>query len=225
MRILVQSLAFVSGFVSNLVCQTLRCVFNLAGFALLSLLGALGMIVGILRIAGGGGKKGSELCRSSWSKIRKAACMLASATLQFLGVASLVTPLLRAAQASSESFTLNGLYAPARPNRSQWQALFGLNSWKEPEPAKATSKPKKTATPSAKPRLVEELPTIEQPAPKKRRPKPQEEEWATLADMYIRCRTQSEADRIRLKMATRHPRRYLAALNATERRGNFKATA
>lgn len=223
MRLLVQSLMFVSGFVSNLACQALRCAFNLVGFALMSLLGTMGTLVGLLRVAGGGGEKGSELCRSSWSRIKRAAGMFASATLQLLGVVSLVTPLLRAAQASSERLSVNGVYAPSSPNRGRWQGLFGLNSWEPLEPA--PSRPKKVAMAVAKPKTKGALPKPEQAWTKNPRPNSHEEEWTLLAEMYLRCRTREEADRIRLKMATRHPRRYLAALNATERRGNFRATA
>lgn len=213
-------LMFVSGFVSNLACQILRALFNALGFIILVVFGLLGLTVGLLRLAGGGKEKGFALCSSSWITLRISARMALKAVAQAAGSLSMVTPLLRAAQASSEPFGMNGVYAPASPNRMPIQGLFGLNSWTV---SSIKVVPSNTTVSENRPmpvvgKKVENAPNIRifEPArPKKSRSAvSSERDWEQLARKYLDARTRAEADRVRIEMAMRHPVKYLKVLHA-----------
>lgn len=260
MRLVTSTLMFLAGFVSNLACQTVRATTNALGSVLFAAIGSVGLLVGLLRLLGGGKDKGLQLCSLSWVLLRKGIVMLLRSAVQAIGVATMATPLLRAAQASSEKFAIQGLYSPSSGKRSTLQKLLGLNSWQRedrwrvvdeggpkrkpaPKPRVALEPPKEKARPKlvnlpaahvapavpqekARPKVVDLPPPkvasvkvkVEKKVRRPRKPKISEElkrkDWENLAEMYFQCKTQRDADRIRLAMASRHPLLYLDALEA-----------
>lgn len=239
MRLVTSTLMFLAGFVSNLACQTVRATTNALGSVLFAAIGSVGLLVGLLRLLGGGKDKGLQLCSLSWVLLRKGIVMLLRSAVQAIGVATMATPLLRAAQASSEKFAIQGLYSPSSGKRSTLQKLLGLNSWQRedrwrvvdeggpkrkpaPKPRVALAVPQEKARPKVvdlpPPKVASVKVKVEKKVRRPRKPKISEElkrkDWENLAEMYFQCKTQRDADRIRLAMASRHPLLYLDALEA-----------
>lgn len=215
---------FLAGFLGNLLCQAVRSALNLALSASLIAAALPRFLLGSLMLLGGGWAKGAASCARAWETTKRSGAALAVGCVQGVGAATLVTPLLRGAQASSETFRMQGVYAPNSPDANGLQRVFGLNAW-ETAPKKAVPKRKE-----ARPNLAEikvenrtrstDLNAIEaKEVPRtKSTPRPKAStklrEWEGLARAYLESRTVSEADRVRLRMATRHPRLYLKALTA-----------
>lgn len=203
---------FVAGFLGNLICQAARAMLNIVASVLAFALAATRLLLGSLMILGGGWRKGADLCASAWEAAKISGASLAVGCVQGLGAATLVTPMLRGAQASSEKFSMQGVYAPNAPNRTKGQNVFGLNSWEAPPQEQKTEI---------------ELPAIKEEVKKKVRrtnvatatkPKRSSKEWEELAHKYLESRTSGDADRIRYMMATKHPLLYLKALRAARSR-------
>lgn len=215
---------FLAGFLGNLLCQAIRAALNLALSVALIAVALPRLLLGSLMILGGGWAKGTASCASAWETTKRSGSALAVGCVQGIGAATLVTPLLRGAQASSETFGMQGVYAPNAPDANRLQRIFGLNAW-ETAPKKAVQK-RKEGSPNLAEIKVDtrtrstDLNAINfKEAPRtKSTPRPQKSsellEWEGLARAYVESRTSPEADRVRLKMATRHPRLYLKALKA-----------
>lgn len=215
---------FLAGFLGNLLCQAIRAALNLALSAVLIAVALPRLLLGSLMLLGGGWAKGASSCASAWETTKRSGSALAVGCVQGIGAATLVTPLLRGAQASSETFRMQGVYAPNAPDANGLQKIFGLNSW-ENAPKKAVPKREEVRPNLAEIKVetrtrstdlnainIKEVPRTKSTP----RPKASMElrEWEGLARAYVESRTVSEADRVRLKMATRHPRLYLMVLKA-----------
>lgn len=210
-------LMFPAGFLGNFVCQTTRSLGNISVSSIALASAATQMILGTLMVLGGGRNKGRAHCSRSWTKIKKSIKSLGVGAAQGVGAVTLVTPMLRGAQASSERFVMQGIYSPRAAGTTRFQSVFGLNSW-EVEPPKA--EPKKTAqkTKAVKPaethRKTKSRPVDTKMTTKAKRTNKNEPEWGVLVSQYLASRTASDIDRARRRMATKYPLLYLRALKA-----------
>lgn len=229
---------FIAGFLGNLLSQAARAALNFAVSTLEFALATMTLFVGVLMLLGGGREKGKASCYGAHKRIKKSARSLAVGLAQAAGAVTLVTPLLRGAQASSERFRMRGIYAPNSPNRTKVQSAFGLDAW-EPAPEAPRMKKvergpdlsdlkveNKKAIPSLADIRVEErgpIPRMKVVAAARPKLAAKNAEWESLARAYLESRTSRDADRIRLKMATQHPLLYLKALKTAGSRSRRSA--
>lgn len=220
MKAAFSSLKFVAGFLSNMACQTARGAANLVRFATLGTAAIARLLLAALQLMGGGGDRARESAALAWSMMKSSAKSGGRSALQLSAAISLVSPLLRAAQACSERMRPCGVYAPAGRDRNLWQDILGLNCWaQEPEPETKQEPPRQTRR---TPREATRRESYEMPLPK---PQKDDRGWLDLASAYVRARTVSEMDEVRLKMAVRHPVLYKRALEAARKASRRRAAA
>lgn len=214
MRTALSTVKFAAGFVANLLCQSMRSAFNLVAFAALSAYCVVAAALAALKLAGGGRRDASELGGKAWRAAKSAGRAGLASLLQAAGAATLVSPMIRAAQACSERMSPRGLISPAGKNLNFWQETFGINSWDDPP---EESKPARRA--AAKPRTNV---TIAAASKKK---ESDEGAWERIVAEYLAARTAREMDGIRARMALGHPSRYAALLEEAGRPGKSRVRA
>lgn len=208
MKIVLSTLKFVAGFSANLVCQLFRATFNLASCLAFAVGCLASLALAALQSMGGGREAGFEsLLRSlNFAKISAKAGLLS--TVQAACVALLLSPMLRGAQACTESIRPRGLFVPSGAGRNLWQSAIGLNSW---SPKDVTSPPpEKPSLPQTAPDVVPIQSANSRPA-KSNKPKG-DDEWDLIAAEYIKADSMKKMDAMRIKMATRYPSRYAQVL-------------
>ena len=227
MNKLLSALKFVAALISNPLCQTIRFILNAAQTIVLTASFLALLVMALLQMMGGGKRQSLESVSQAWKSARRAAKTGSVAILQALGVLTMISPLARAAQASSERMIPKGIIAPAAEDRNFWQDVFGMNSWTEPKPKETIgpSVPLKVSekTVKAPQRQAQEAPKKQtQEAPKK---KPRERHrWKSLANAYLSAEEFREMNRIREMMALECPKEYARAM-AVARSGRAKKRA
>lgn len=234
---MIATLKFLAGFVSNAATQSTRCVWNFVRFALLFPLGLSLALLSILQMCGGGKDQGKKTWSKAWGAIKLSLKCGCFAAIQAAAVASILSPLLRGAQACAEDIAPKGLFVPNQGPRTTAQVILGLNSWKKAErdepaptikltrpikqqPIKQQEQPHKEAVPEP---TKNKMKLLGNPKPKDKKKEKHEEEWNSLVDQYINAKTMREMDSARIKMAVRYPAKYAAALASVTRKKSKKA--
>lgn len=205
MRAAISTVKFAAGLVANLLCQSARSAFNL--FSCLVLFASCTVLFALaaLQLSGGGDKKAAESAAKGYELAKRAILSGFNSALQALGVITLLSPLMRAAQACSEKIAPRGIICPVGKNRSFFQEALGINSWdQEDEAPKPQPKSKPTTIDAAKPKKAK-------PA-KRQRNKSNEDGWERLVQEYLSADTLRKMDDILARMAVEHPSRYAFAL-------------
>jgi hypothetical protein len=222
-------LKFIAGFLSNILCQTMRSATNLLSCLFFAVIATSNMLLGILRLIGGGRAAGMDSIHRSWRLVCISSCKGAEALLQSLSVVFLVGPLVRASQACSESLVPSGIYAPSDHTRSRIQQILGWNSW---EPKKTTTQ-KNTSqqvqkTSQQVQKTSQQVQKTSQQVQKTKRkyndPGVQKNDsWDALSHNYLMAKTRKEADRARMSMFMKSPTKYCMLLEAAKsNRPRFK---
>jgi hypothetical protein len=235
------ALKFAAGATGNALSQTGRAIGNVSSGVLQGTYGIGQGVLSAAQRAGGGHEEAEKTFRRASDNIGSGIGKVARGIAQGVGVATGVSPILRGAQAVSEPMLgITGLYAPGSKDRTAFQDLVGLDSWKDGKNAdtkekkgsdERTTKPKavRTQKPADPKPFLKELERKEKQdkAPMRRvdpdRPKPQPEEWKRLVDMYKAAKTKEERDEIRRKMILVNPYLYQQAVEAGKRRAAAKA--
>lgn len=230
MKKVFSALKFVAGFTSNLACQSARCIANLVCSALLALSSSTMFALALLQFVGGGRKQSAESASIAWKMIRSSIEAGVKSLMQAAGVVTLLSPLVRGAQACSESIAPKGFIAPAGSGRNFWQVVFGINSWEEaPSVRKAIPTPAPSSQASKRKMVrVEPMPQVviaDKPKPKKASKPRKASGWPVLAHAYLNAKTFKEMNRIRAKMALNFPAEYARALNEARRSKKTKSRA
>jgi len=222
---MIATLKFAAGFLSNILCQTPRMAGSLLLCLLFAVMALANLVLGTLRLVGGGHSMGMESVRESWRLLKLSARKGGECTAQAISLALLVGPLVRASQACSESIFPAGLYVPSDPERSRIQDVLGWNSW-NPQPTKKAqqqSAPSRASQPETiqqdAPRRASQPETIQQSAPRRvHQPKRikaksrNDDRWDALSHAYMTAKSRREADRARISMFLKNPIRYCIAL-------------
>ena len=214
MNVIPSVLKFAAGFISNLACQFVRALCNLIGFLFLGVGSVFLCLLSALQLLGGGSKQGRLTATRSWKCLKSSAKMFSFSLLQASGIALFISPLVRGAQACTESISPRGLYAPRHDSLNVWQSVFGLNSWEAPSAPVPEKKHDEKET-SVKPKKTRSMKVIYN--------KPVENEWLLLATSYLSSRTQVEMDAARKAMAIRHPFLYMKTLKRARKALKKKA--
>jgi hypothetical protein len=227
MKKAISAIKFMAGFLSNLLCQTARAAANLVSFVLLACHSVVLFALAALQFAGGGRAQSFLSASAAWETALCSAKKGFASLLQALGVVTLLSPLIRGAQACSESMDIKGVIAPLAEDKSFWRDVFGMNSWAElhrdtplPPPPKTTGKLPKVDEAKAKVSKV-----VQQKKPQKTKARKKSTEWRSLAEAYLNAHTLDEMNRIRTKMAMKFPAHYARALKEAGRSGRVKSRA
>jgi hypothetical protein len=122
------TLRAMGGFGGNLITQTARGARNIAGGAL-GTLGGVGKVgLGAIQGVTGAGRRGASTIGSGISDVASGVGTALKGAAQVAGVASGITPTMRAAQAATE----RSFFTPLSNRRTGLQKAMGLNSW-DPE--------------------------------------------------------------------------------------------
>lgn len=232
---MIAPLKFVAGFSTNALIQSFRCLWNLLSCLVSLIFAATCLIAALLQWAGGGKDQAKRTLLASLAGLKGFLKLGPMCLLQGLALITFASPLMRAAQACSESARPNGVLTPRGIGRTPVQQMLGLNSWardREPAPerkaraippkpkAKAPPPKPKAKTPPPKSNGAQGKPTTKKPERDRSDPS-----WGLLVEQYLNARTMKEMNRIRNKMAAGHPRKYLHALSAAKKYGSRKRAA
>lgn len=232
------ALKFAAGAAGNAISQTGRSIGNIGSGALQGVYGFGQGAVAAAQRTGGGGEEADKTFKRASANMGAGLRKVGRGLAQGVGVATGLSPMLRGSQAVSEPlFSLDGVYAPGGKDRTEFQDLVGLGSWKrdrEERPAEEEPKPKPSAKPAGRPKhtdrqkprdraaeFLRDLSNQEKAKAARRnpsRPKTQSEVWLMLVKMYKDAKTKEERDEVRRRMQLATPYLYTQAVEAGERR-------
>jgi hypothetical protein len=240
---MIAALKFASGFASNALTQTARCLWNLVVCVVQAALSLLYAALAAGQFAGGGAKQSRKTIRFMVASARLSLRCGMVCLAQGAGVLTCASPLMRASQACSEGISPRGVFLPCGSGRSLAQRILGLNSWEDDNKSEATlvevSHDPKAATENdraaatqkkddaladeANPRLTKIAAPSKHDHAKTTRKIDDRSSWESLVEQYLAARTIKDTDRIRNKMASDHTRKYIRALRAASKPGKRSA--
>lgn len=193
---------FVSGVAGNIVGQSARGVGNV-GYGLAK--GSYGLAksgIGALQYMGGNRearKKAAEKFKSGLGIAAQGLGDVAKGAVQVGAIP--VTALLRGAQAVDDK-SISGVLAPGDPDRTSYQALFGLGSGNQAKPSKKTPESVVQQKPSLPSKVVPRGANKDAAIP---------QGYYDLVDKLRRASSRKEGVALTAEIAKRFPQQYAAA--------------